>query len=77
MTAIVKPSFLSPAYYVMGKLATMISTVILPMTLIAGVYGMNFPLFPTDQWYGFWIAIGLMLLSATGAVAYFKWKRWF
>src|SRR5262245_58717025 len=60
------------------KVLAMISTVILPMTLIAGVYGMNFPLFPSDAVPGaFWIAIGMMLTAATVAVGYFKWKKWF
>jgi magnesium transporter len=62
------------------KVLAMISTMILPMTLIAGIYGMNYPLFPDSAWagaWGFWFAIGLMLVSATAAVSYFKWKRWF
>ncbi len=51
----------------------MISTIILPMTLIAGIYGMNFeenvwPGFKT-QW-GFSFAIGAMLLTGVGAVAF-------
>jgi magnesium transporter len=61
------------------KTLTMISTVVLPMTLIAGVYGMNFdesvwPDFKSP--WGFWFAMGLM--AATGIVAYvlFRLKRW-
>src|SRR5205823_10346612 len=60
------------------KVLTMISTTILPMTLIAGIYGMNFKeLFPdTDTPGGFWIALGLMALSGLGSYLFFKWKRW-
>jgi magnesium transporter len=61
------------------KVLTMISTVVLPMTLIAGVYGMNFdesawPDFKSS--WGFAFALGLMAL--TGMVAYllFRHKRW-
>jgi magnesium transporter len=63
------------------KVLAMISTVILPMTLIAGIYGMNYQLWPDNEGpakaWGFWFAIGLMLVSASAAVGYFKWKKWF
>jgi magnesium transporter len=59
------------------KVLAMISTVILPMSLIAGIYGMNYPLWPDGAWPGgFWTAIGMMAASAIAAVTYFKWKRW-
>jgi magnesium transporter len=61
------------------KLLTMISTVILPMTLIAGVYGMNFeesavPGYHTD--WGFQFALGLMAVVGACAYALFRWRRW-
>jgi len=61
------------------KVLTMISTVVLPMTLIAGVYGMNFEVLIPDQKSpaGFFIALGLMLATGVVAWAYFWWKRWF
>ena len=60
------------------KLLTMMSTIVLPMTLIAGVYGMNFNrLIPaTTNEAGFFIAVGLMLASGLGSLAFFYWKRW-
>lgn len=59
------------------KVLTMISTVVLPMSLIAGVYGMNFENTPEFRWsYGFWYAVGLMVMTAAGAVGLFRWKRW-
>ncbi|MGL4419598.1 MAG: magnesium/cobalt transporter CorA, partial [Gemmataceae bacterium] len=43
------------------KVLTMISTIILPMTLIAGVYGMNFDQMPELKWnYGYPMAIAMM-----------------
>jgi magnesium transporter len=62
------------------KVLTMISTVILPMTLIAGVYGMNFeqnvwPNFQSSPW-GFAFALGLMVLTGIGALVLFRWLRW-
>jgi magnesium transporter len=62
------------------KVLTMISTVVLPMTLVAGVYGMNFthnvwPHFEHSEW-GFVIALFMMLLTGIGSLALFLWKRW-
>jgi magnesium transporter len=62
------------------KVLTMISTIILPMTLIVGVYGMNFdksewPDF--DSTWGFPFALGLMTLTGIVSLAFFKWRKWF
>lgn len=60
------------------KVLTMISTVVLPMTLIAGIYGMNFEHMPELKWlYGYPFALGLMALMAIGSVLFFKWTKWF
>jgi magnesium transporter len=60
------------------KTLTMISTVVLPMSLVAGIYGMNFKQwFPELDWeYGYPFALGLM--AATGILGYgwFEWRRW-
>lgn len=59
------------------KFLTMISTILLPASLISGIFGMNFlkmPLFETS--YGFTFAIGLMLLIAIVMIIYFKHKKW-
>lgn len=46
-------------------------------TLIAGIYGMNFKLVPEDQTiFGFWFAIGLMIVSSLGLYIYFRRKKW-
>lgn len=59
------------------KVLTMISTIVLPMTLIAGVYGMNFENLPEKEWeYGYPFALGLMALTAIVSLVYFRWKRW-
>ncbi len=62
------------------KVLTMISVTILPMSLIAGIYGMNFeknvwPDFKENP-NGFVIALGLMAMSAAGAFGLFKWMKW-
>jgi magnesium transporter len=59
------------------KVLTMISTVVLPMTLIAGIYGMNFKHMPELEWqYGYPFALGLMGLTAVGSFVFFRWKKW-
>lgn len=59
------------------KVLTMISTIVLPMTLIAGIYGMNFDSLPGahDSW-GFPLSLGLMLLTGFGSLAFFRWRGW-
>jgi magnesium transporter len=55
----------------------LVSTVILPMSLIASVYGMNFKKMPELDWdYGYPFAVGLMVLVAAVCVAVFYRKRW-
>jgi magnesium transporter len=59
------------------KALAMVSTVILPMSLITGIYGMNFRHLPELEWhYGYYMALGLMVLTATAALGIFYWKKW-
>jgi magnesium transporter len=59
------------------KVLTMFSTVILPMTLIAGVYGMNFEHMPELRSpAGYPAALAAMAAVGVGAVAYFRRKGW-
>lgn len=60
------------------KVLTMISTTVLPMTLIAGIYGMNFNrLVPTTETeYGFEISLALMLIAGLGSFLFFRWRKW-
>ena len=45
-------------------------------TYIASVYGMNFRLVPTHPIYGFYFALGLMVVSAVGLYIFFKRRGW-
>jgi magnesium transporter len=60
------------------KVLAMISTVVLPMTLIAGIYGMNFKTIPEIDWpFGYPFALGLMGLTGVAAfIFFFRWKKW-
>jgi magnesium transporter len=50
---------------------------LMPPTLIASIYGMNFANMPELKWtYGYPFAIALMIVAAALPYFYFKWKRW-
>ena len=59
------------------KVLTIISVIFMPMTLITGIYGMNLEMPEKDWPHGYVFALGLMLLSALGALAFFRWRKWF
>jgi magnesium transporter len=60
------------------KALAMISTIILPMTLVAGVYGMNFKRMPELDWtLGYPLALAMMGLVGAGCWAFFRWRGWF
>ncbi|QBX57098.1 magnesium and cobalt transport protein CorA [Nocardioides seonyuensis] len=61
----------------MRKISAGAALVVVP-TLIAGVYGMNYELWPSNSWAGgFWFALALMLASAGGLWVFFKRAGWF
>ncbi len=60
------------------KLFSVASVALMPPTLIASIYGMNFKHMPELEWtYGYPWAIGLMVLSAIVPFVYFKRKGWY
>ena len=59
------------------KIFTVAATVLMPPTLIAGVYGMNFKILPELQWqYGYVYALVLMLASAVLPYLWFRARGW-
>jgi magnesium transporter len=59
------------------KVLTIISTIFIPLTFIAGVYGMNFTHMPElASPYGYPVVWGLMILVALGMIAFFKSRDW-
>jgi magnesium transporter len=58
------------------RLLTVITVIILPVTLITGIFGMNveFPGFGTAT--AFWLIVAAMVATAAGLIAFFKYKRW-
>jgi magnesium transporter len=60
------------------KVLTMIATVFLPLSFIAGVYGMNFEHMPELHWrYGYAYAWGVMLATGLGLIYWFRRRGWF
>lgn len=60
------------------RVLTIFATIFIPLTFIAGVYGMNFRFMPELNWhYGYFVTVGIMVTIAIGLLGYFKRKRWF
>lgn len=59
------------------KLFSWAAVVVLPPTLIAGIYGMNFVIFPELKWaFGHPLALLVMLASAVLPYLYFRRRGW-
>jgi magnesium transporter len=60
------------------KTLTVITTIFMPLTFIAGVYGMNFVNMPELQWAGgYYLIIGVMVVLGLGMYLWFRRKGWF
>jgi magnesium transporter len=59
------------------KVLTIIATIFIPLTLIAGIYGMNFTFMPELNWQ-FGYPFSLLVMFAIGLVmaVYFRMKKW-
>jgi magnesium transporter len=58
------------------RILTVFSVVLLPLTLISGIFGMNVG-FPGEGTHiAFWIVVGLMVGVIVSMVAFFRYKRW-
>lgn len=58
------------------KVLTTISTILLPLTFITGLYGMNVDLPLQEDHLAFYIIIGAMLVIVIALLLYFKKRRW-
>jgi magnesium transporter len=59
------------------KTLSLVAAVFLPLTLLAGIYGMNFEFMPELQFrYGYFIVLGVMIAVAGGVVWWFWARRW-
>jgi len=59
------------------KVLTIIATIFIPLTFIAGIYGMNFKFMPELEWYwGYFAALFVMAIVVVFMVFYFRRKGW-
>jgi magnesium transporter len=59
------------------KVLTTITTIFMPLTVITGIYGMNFKHMPELEWrFGYFFVIGIMVVVVLSLLSYFKQKRW-
>jgi len=59
------------------KVLTIIATIFIPLTFIAGIYGMNFKFMPELEWRGgYFVIIGFMVVVAVIMLIFFRKKKW-
>src|SRR6266581_1848344 len=58
------------------QILTIFSVVILPLTLISGIFGMNVAFPGEGTRMAFWVVVGVMVATIVGMVGFFRWKRW-
>lgn len=60
------------------KVLTIIATIFIPLTFIAGIYGMNFKYMPELEWRWSYAVVWLVMITvAGGMIIYFRKKKWF
>lgn len=60
------------------KTLTIVSAIFIPLTFLAGIYGMNFENIPELKYQnGYFTLIGIMFLMVIGLIFYFKKRKWF
>ena len=58
------------------RVLTSISVIVLPLTLLASIWGMNSHVPGEETATGFWIVVGAMAALLIGMVAYFRRRGW-
>ena len=59
------------------KVLTIIATLFIPLTFLAGIYGMNFAFMPELAWkWGYFAVLGIMFVVTLLMLLYFKRKQW-
>jgi magnesium transporter len=58
------------------QLLTAVTVILLPLTLIASVFGMNVEVPGESDMSAFWLVLGVMVALGAGLLALFRWRRW-
>lgn len=81
VTSDVRDNYLSIISHRMNQIMTVltvVTSIFIPLTFIAGIYGMNFRHMPELEWrYGYFIIMGIMAVIGLAMYIWFKRKGWF
>jgi magnesium transporter len=70
-------SLLSSSQNEITRTLTILAFATFPLSIIVGVFGMNTSHLPIiDSPYAFWIILGIMAVTVTIFIGYFRWRRW-
>jgi magnesium transporter len=69
-------SFISHKQQYRLQILTVVSVVLLPLTLLASVFGMNVGVPGEGDTAPFWVLVGVMIALGGGLLGVFRWKRW-
>ena len=59
------------------KTLTVFAAVLLPLSVVTGIYGMNLPVWPpADHPFSFWGVLVLIIVMGGGLLAYFRTRKW-
>jgi magnesium transporter len=58
------------------RILTVFSVLLLPLTVITGIFGMNVKFPGFDTHHGWWVVVGIMVAVLVSLVGFFKYKRW-
>ena len=58
------------------RMLTVIATILLPLTVVASIFGMNWNTFPWDYKYGFVLVIVIWVIIVTAMLYFFRRNRW-
>ena len=69
-------SFISHKQQYRLQLLTVVSVILLPLTLLASVFGMNVAVPGEGSTGPFWVLVGFMVALGVGLLVLFRWRRW-
>jgi magnesium transporter len=58
------------------QILTVVSVVLLPLTLIASIFGMNVGVPGESDIHAFWALVAIMVVFGLGLLGLFRWRRW-
>ncbi len=58
------------------RILTIFSVTVLPLTLIAGIFGMNVDFPGEGGRTAFWAILGRLVVALIGMLAFFRWRKW-